>query len=622
MRYAINSKLFMIIILGLWGCQSQNITRKNPLTIVDYEKNKQLERDLSEIKTLRDLANRSFNMSDTLGAEFYYSRAISKLDTLENMYGDNKHFISLKNEVTELYGELFDDITSGINDSVSTSHLLREIDLIDQSADSMIGDSTTVKITDVIDESHQMNIPLVLNRKVERSIEYFTRGRGRKVFTVWLQRAGLYENLIKQILKEEGVPEELFYLAMIESGLRTNAHSWARAVGIWQFIAGTGRMYGLRQSWWYDERRDPIKATRAAARHLKDLHQRFNDWYLAMAGYNYSPGKIERRLRNKNVHDYWDLPRLPRETRNYVPTFIAAATIAQNPLKYGFDVAPFSPVELDTVTVRECVDLNVVARCIGTSFTEVKNINPALLRWCTPPDREKWVLNLPKGSRQQFLVNYKIVPDNQKISYVHHRIRSGETLSSISRRYHVSISEIKRFNKINGTLIRAGHSLVIPVPQSKSYYRSYTQSSYAPASSSSYSRKVASNVRGREKKEYIVKKGDTLWDVAQRYNVTVNQIRKWNGLGYTRIIRPSQKLNIWVKPGSVQLASQNIQRSDNSPLPDETSSSTIIHTVRAGDTLWDISLNYNVSIRNIKKWNNKRSNIIKPGEKLKIVTSS
>jgi membrane-bound lytic murein transglycosylase D len=622
MKSAIYLKLCIIIFLGIWGCQSQNISRENPQTIVEYEKNKKLERELSEIKTLKDLANRSLNMSDTLGAEFYYSRAISKLDTLEYNYGDYDNFLSIKNEITDLYGKLFDDITLGINDSISTSHFLQDIDLLDQESDSMIGDSTTVKITDVIDESHQMAIPLVLNKKVERSIEYFTRGRGRKVFTIWLQRSGLYEKLIKEILKEEGVPEELFYLAMIESGLRTNAHSWARAVGVWQFIAGTGRMYGLRQSWWYDERRDPIKATRAAARHLKDLHKRFNDWYLAMAGYNYSPGKIERRLRNKNVNDYWDLPRLPRETRNYVPTFIAAATIAQNPAKYGFDVTPFSPLEIDTVTVKECVDLNVVARCIVTSFTEVKNINPALLRWCTPPDREEWVLNLPKGSREQFLENYISIPNDQKLSYVHHRIRSGETLSSISRRYHVSISEIKRFNKINGTLIRAGHSLVIPVPQSKSYYRSYTQSSYAPASSSSYSRKVVANVPGREKKEYIVKKGDTLWNVAQRYDVTVKEIRKWNGLGYTRIIRPSQKLNIWVKPGSVQLASQETQRTADSTLPAEISSNTIIHTVRSGDTLWDISLNYNVSIRNIKKWNKKRNNVIKPGEKLKIVTSS
>ncbi|MFQ5583314.1 MAG: LysM peptidoglycan-binding domain-containing protein, partial [Calditrichia bacterium] len=385
---------------------------------------------------------------------------------------------------------------------------------------------------------------------------------------------------------------------------------------------GTGRMYGLRYSWWFDERRDPVKATRAAAQHLKDLYQRFGDWYLAMAGYNYSPRKIERRLSKYGVEDFWDLPRLPRETRNYIPTFIAAATIAQNPVKYGFNIEPQPPLVFDTVTVRECVDLNVVAQCVNTTFAEIKELNPALVRWCTPPDRKTWLLNLPAGSRQSFVENYAKIPDNKKLSYVHHRIRSGETLSTIARRYGVSMYEIKRFNKIRGSLIRAGHSLVIPVPQNKTYYKKYAANS--STTRRSYSRKKVKNVPGREKKEYIVKRGDTLWDVSRAFNVTVSQIRKWNGLGYSRIIRPGQKLNIWVKPGTKTdndlLASNTSKETvQQHTTPQESSSTTaIIHTVRPGDTLWDISLQYNVSIRNIKKWNGKRSNVIKPGEKLKI----
>jgi membrane-bound lytic murein transglycosylase D len=386
-------------------------------------------------------------------------------------------------------------------------------------------------------------------------------------------------------------------------------------------------MYGLKASWWFDERHDPVKSTQAAASHLKDLYDRFGDWYLAMAGYNYSPRKIEKRLSKYGVDDYWDLPRLPRETRNYVPTFIAAAMIAQNPEKYGFENIEYEPVlEIDTVTVKECVDLNVVAQCVNSNFTEIKSLNPALLRWCTPPDREEWVLNLPKGTREIFLGNYAKIPDNQKTSWARHIIRSGETLSLISRKYGVSINEIKRINHIKGSLIRAGHSLVIPVPQNKNYYKSYAR--YSKPSSKQVSRKVIKDVPGREKRIYLVKKGDTLWDISKMFGVSVSQIKSWNGLGYSRIIQPNQKLNIWVLPNDKSIdsnlfASETTSNNQSNQTDQNQDTEKIIneYTVRSGDTLWGISQMFNVSIRDIKKWNGKRSNMIKPGDKLTILTN-
>lgn len=610
--------------IGLWGCQTLGIKKGQQSLSREETTRSRLQMNLDEVDQLVGFANKAKTISDTLGADFYYQQALQKLDSLFIAYNSDSAIVLKKDKVSLLYDSFLEEFSLTGEDTVSTEEIIEELSMINESFDSTRMDTSTISITDVIDEAHQMKIPLVLNKKVEKALEYFTRGKGRKVFTIWLERSGKYEYLIKRILKEEGVPEELFYLAMIESGFRPEARSWAKAVGIWQFIYGTGRMYDLEASWWFDERRDPVKSTRAAASHLKDLYERFGDWYLAMAGYNYSPGKIAKRLSKYGVSDYWDLPRLPRETRNYVPTFIAAATIAQNMEKYEFEVEHEAPLQMDTVTVKECVDLSVVAECVHSSFTELKSLNPALLRWCTPPDQDEWVLNLPKGTREIFVKNYEKIPDNQKTSWVRHIIRTGETLSGISNKYGVSIHEIKRFNKIRGTMIRAGSSLVIPVPQNKDYYKRYV--SYSKPSASTIANKVVKDVPGREKRVYLVKKGDTLWDIAGLFGVTVSEVRSWNGLGRTRTIYPKQKLNIWVLPNSKNIdqaalaAKIEIKDEVTQTSLDETQKISTKYTVRSGDTLWGISQSFNVSISDIKKWNGKRDNTIKPGEKLTILT--
>ena len=620
--------LMLGLSIGFWNCQVIGIKKNQSSLSTGIEEKTQLQKDIDEVNQLVGFANRAKTINDTFGADFYYQEALQKLDSLTLKYPQDSTIILKKNEITEFYKTFLTEFSIGEEDTISSTDVIEELGKMNEEIDSTKTDTSVVSIADVIDETHQLKIPLVLNNKVEKTIEYFTKGKGRKVFSIWLERSARYEKLIKNILKESGVPEELFYLAMIESGFRPNARSWAKAVGIWQFIYGTGRMYGLKASWWFDERHDPVKSTQAAASHLKDLYDRFGDWYLAMAGYNYSPRKIEKRLSKYGVDDYWDLPRLPRETRNYVPTFIAAAMIAQNPEKYGFENIEYEPVlEIDTVTVKECVDLNVVAQCVNSNFTEIKSLNPALLRWCTPPDREEWVLNLPKGTREIFLGNYAKIPDNQKTSWARHIIRSGETLSLISRKYGVSINEIKRINHIKGSLIRAGHSLVIPVPQNKNYYKSYAR--YSKPSSKPVSRKVVKDVPGREKRIYLVKKGDTLWDISKMFGVSVSQLRSWNGLGYSRIIHPNQKLNIWVLPNDNSIDSNlfasevpsNESKSDQTTQKQEIEKIVNEYTVRSGDTLWGISQLFNVSIRDIKKWNGKRSNMIKPGDKLTILTN-
>ena len=610
---------FFLITLFFFACSSTQPHRK-PSPVSENPAKSAVEQQLELAASYVPMGKSAEQLRDTLGAEYYFGQAMDiATDLRENSAEKIDSLSERKLESISLEYAKFLARLNGIeSDSLGAADVMNALSALNDSLDTEIADSAVVKIPDVIGGSKELAIPLVVNQKVEKAIKYF-RSKGRRVFTRWLQRAGRYRNLVSRILQEEGVPPELLYLAMIESGFNPGARSYARAVGMWQFIYSTGRAYGLHRSWWYDERQDPEKATRAAAKHLKDLYKRFNNWYLAIAGYNFSPRKIEYRIRRYKVDEFWKLPRLPRQTRNYVPTFIAAALIAQNPQKYGFFVEPEPPVEYDTVTVHECVDLNVVANCVGSDFKTIKKLNPALLRFCTPPDKDSWVLNIPKGTREKFLAEYAKVPDKEKLTWVRHRIRSGETLSTIARRYGVSMREIKRFNKIRGTLIRAGHSLVIPVPQNKKYAtRLARRSTYRRPTNR---RKAVTNVPGRTKQVHVVQRGETLWEIATRYGVTLTQIRKWNGLSYySRIIRPGEKLNIWLpKRNTFAVAEKPSQQKSDSP-PQKTENSaggrTIKYIVRHGDTLWDIAARHGVSIRDIKRWNKRRSNLIRPGDEL------
>lgn len=613
--------LILIIILGCSGSRTVKVNSvQTDIQLVSDVPVDSLEMAWSYI----ELGKHFEQEKDTANADQCFQTAIeisSQYKGKQSTGTDSVRLIRTE-QISREYSHFVARMNGSERDSMAADSVLEILEEIDQGLAVVDSDSVGIAIVDVIGEEQQITIPLVLNKKVENAINYF-QGRGRRVFTKWLQRTGWYKDLIIPILKEEGVPEELFYLAMIESGFIAHARSYARAVGIWQFIAGTGKAYGLNSSWWYDDRRDPEKSTRAAARHLHDLYQRFNNWYLAIAGYNFSPAKIEKRMNQYKVEEFWELPRLPRQTRNYVPTFIAAVHIAKNPAAFGFFVEPEEPIVYDTVTIRECVDLNIVADCVNSTFDELKRLNPALLRWCTPPDLEKWVLHIPKGSKELFLTNYSKVPDNEKFTYVTHYIRQGETLSQISRKYGVSADEIKRFNKIKGSFIRAGQQLVIPYPQNKQYARVLARQAARTVESEEVTTRPVLSVPGREKHTHIVQPGETLWAIAMKYGVEINQIRRWNGLAYSRKIYPNQKLNIWLPIGTIPVdKTEDSERAVKDSTGDKTgrNDGVIIYTVREGDTLWDIANRYGVSISELKKWNNRRNNIIRPGDELKIIT--
>ncbi len=297
---------------------------------------------------------------------------------------------------------------------------------------------------------------------------------------------------------------------------------------------------------------------------------------------------------------------------NYVPTFLAAVIIAREPEKFGFFVDKVRPVQMDTVEISESVDLNVVANLVDTSYAYIKEINPAVLRWVTPPGIKDFTLYLPAGSKEKFKQGYAKIPDKKKRSWVRHRIRSGETLSTIARKYHTSMSVLRSINKLRGSFIRAGKYLLIPVPQNKAQYYAYTASRSVKSKRRSHSGAVVKNVAGHKKVTYMVKAGDTLGEIAENFHTRASKIRAWNGLSYGQYIKPKQKLNIWIpeNAGDVKNKLSKSKKTKKEP--------GVYYTVKTGDTLWDIAKKYGVTIRELRKLNKMRGSRIRPGDRLRV----
>jgi membrane-bound lytic murein transglycosylase D len=611
-----------LVLLGLIiGCTSSAVKTENSDSFSERNQPKDMYLD-KDVKSSIDSmyvyykhAINALQFGDSIGARIYYDKIFSFISELD----EESKSVLLE---WEAYSTLIKKINADYDTIFAQDILDLEAEEIREELtdfeEEVFGDSTGIDITDIEAESDTNLISLQMNRRVELALKYF-QTKGRKVFTIWLERSGKYEDLIKSILREYDLPENLVYLSMIESGFNPKAYSYARASGLWQFIYGTGSYYGLRSNWWFDERRDPILSSHAAAQHLRDLNTRFGNWYLALAGYNCNPKRVERSMRRHNTRDFWKLKRLPRQTRNYIPTFIAANMIAQNPEKYGFYVEKLQPVQWDTVQISECVDLEIVAQCVDVSFNEIKELNPAVKRWCTPPGIKNFTLNIPIGSKEKFLSNYASIPDSKKRSWVRHKVRSGETLSTIAHKYGSTVSVIKNYNKVRGSMIYVGQYLLIPVPQNKNYYSYQVRYAHKSKPKSSSRKKSKTNVipKNHKKITYIVKQGDTLGEIAEVYNTRASRIRSWNGLYYGQHIYPKQKLTLWIpenyNPSSI---SKSFAKKETNLPPGS------YHVVKYGDTLWDISQKYGVSIENLKKLNNKRSNKIKPGEKLIIKTST
>jgi len=346
---------------------------------------------------------------------------------------------------------------------------------------------------------------------VKKNITLFT-GKMRERFSVWLSRSGKYIELMKGILREKGIPEEIVFLPLIESGFSPYAYSPRRAAGYWQFIASTAKKYGLEIDWWRDERRDPVKSTMAAGDYLKYLHGIFGSWNLAMAAYNAGEGKILKALSKTKSDDYWDLQKtkyIKNETKEYVPKFIAASLIANSPHEFGFgDLEYLPPLNYDTIILESPIDLEVAARCAETSLDVIKELNPELKRWCTPPDAKEYVLKIPEGTEEIFLQNLSEIPEEQQFTVDKYTVQKGDSLIKIAKKRLVPVKVIRDLNagRLTETL-KAGEEIFIP-PQGKyTLERDDNGSSSVKKSSNKKKQKVAAQKNTRKKvKSAIYKK--------------------------------------------------------------------------------------------------------------------
>ena len=382
--------------------------------------------------------------------------------------------------------------------------------------------------------AEKYEIPLEMNSDVERWIKYFQSTIPER-FDIYLTRLGRYEDMIRRKLRLAGLPEDLIHLSLIESGMNPNAYSRSHAVGLWQFIRGTARLYDLEVSWWLDERRDPILATDAAIGFLSNLYDEFGSWYLAAAAYNGGPGRVRRGLASTGSDDFWELAQgraLRSETRNYVPKLIAAAIIAKDPESYGFaGVQKEPPWEYETVAVPDATSFDVLAEAAGTDEEAIQRLNPQFPRRVTPPDRPV-ELRVPVGLGEQFAVNYADIPADERVTWLMHTITRGQTLGLLAARYGTSVQAIQAANNnLNPRRLQIGQRLVIP--------RSPTAGTTVASNTTS---RAASQALERPY-EIVVQRGDTLWALARQHGVTTSQLMSWNGL-QTSSIRPGQRLTV------------------------------------------------------------------------------
>jgi membrane-bound lytic murein transglycosylase D len=548
-----------------------------------------------EYHTMGVLANREGSWEE---AQYYFERGLNTLADLDFVTDSQLTPEAVK------YSTLVDNIITDyrvslrslgrLDDDAAPSAIIERFGDIEESIrqDSMVvfgGEQLPVTY----------DLPIEMNARVKKSIVYF-QTVAKQAFTRYLTRSKKYEKLFKTTLSKHGLPHDLVYLCLVESGFNPHAYSWARAMGLWQFIASTGKLYGLERNWWIDERKDPVKATDAAARFLKELYEKFDKWDLAMAAYNGGPGRVDRTIKAQKTNDFWKL-RLRQQTMDYVPLIYAATYIAKDPEKYGFTNIQFEPeITWDEVKVDRSLALSTVAEAIGCSLEEMKTLNPELLRSVTPPNTKDYVLKVPSGQREKFLAAYESMETAKSATWARHKVKKKETLAKIANRYGISQYAILEANNMDkGSKLKPGTELIIPVP---------VGSASSSQSSGAVSRRDYNSSGG----VYTVRSGDTMWDIAKAFGVSTDDLRRLNYLNANAHLKIGQKLKL---PSYAESSSQVESRpvtipqsespkaSSSSSASSKKSNNPKVYVVRSGDTISDIAKKFSTSTSKIRKMN-------------------
>ncbi len=471
-------------------------------------------------------------------------------------------------------------------------------------------------------------IPSQLNDDVYRYIDFFT-GAGRSTFERWLKRSGRYMSLFRDVLRQEGLPPDLVHLVFVESGFNVNARSISAAVGPWQFLTGTARLFGLTVDRWVDERKDPEKSTVAAARYLKHLHSIFGDWPLALASYNAGEGTVLRAIKRQGTTNYWDL-RLPRQTEEYVPQFMAVLAISRDPKKYGFDdVALDDPLEFDEIALKGAVDLRALARLTECAYEELRDLNPAVLSHAARGRDGMTVLRVPPGKGEALLARLRegaaLPAVDLKLS---HKVRRGETLASIGRQYGVSARQLALANGIGrkrplqrGMTLQVPASLGAPAPAILEGEDPRASTAYVPARAIRPPTSLDAESTAEGRTTITVRRGETLASIAERHGVSVEDIRRWNRLSTTTVHRGT-RLKIRTGDAALADASADSAKIAGMRVPAARSRHSAagrgVHVVRAGQTLGAIAREHGTSVRAIQQLNGLRSDRVRAGQRLRL----
>lgn len=494
----------------------------------------------------------------------------------------------------------------------------------------------------VIDEV-QFDFPVTINKQVEYYIDFFT-GKHRKTFELWMSRSTRYLPMIQEHLREAGLPEDLAYLAMIESGYNERAYSRARAVGIWQFIRSTGRSYGLVINGYIDERRDPIKSTRAAVAYLSALYDEFDSWYLAVAGYNAGEGKIRKAIKRYKTTDFWEIAQkryLKLETKRYVPKLIAAILISKEPEKYGFTNIQYQPsLAYETVEVPRWTSLKAVALACSLEPKELRSYNNELRKEFTPPDKASYAIKVPVGKKDLVEKNLPRVQAVVTTDYKTHNVKKGETLNSICKKYGLSKTLILKSNNLRTAGLKTGQRLRIP----------YQTTSYEMLPEGSVAKGyLAAENSGGNFVLHKVRRGETVSGLARLYNVPIHLIAAWNDIRDISRITAGQQLVFYVQDNTQQYAqvsqkeksikqlvalkakerkdtqeAPQIAEAINASIPaiNENIDDQAYYIVQQGDSLWNISRGFGLTPLKLRQLNGLANNDIYPGDRLLIMADS